>query len=58
LALQSPESLATLRERVTSKGGTTHAALESLRGDGVGLAIERAVKAAAARAEALGRPAA
>jgi pyrroline-5-carboxylate reductase len=57
LALQSPEPLATLRERVTSKGGTTHAALESLRADAVGAAFARAVKAAAARAEELGRPA-
>lgn len=56
LALRSPEPLATLRERVTSKGGTTHAALESLRADGVGAAFERAVRAAATRAEELGRP--
>ncbi len=55
LALQSPEPLATLRERVTSKGGTTHAALESLRADAVGEAFERAVQAAARRAEELGR---
>jgi pyrroline-5-carboxylate reductase len=55
LALQSPEPLATLRERVTSKGGTTHAALESLRADGVAEALQRAVRAAAARAAELGR---
>ena len=55
LALQSPDSLATLRERVTSKGGTTHAALESLRADAVGEAIQRAVRAAAARAAELGK---
>ncbi len=54
LALQSTDSLASLRERVTSKGGTTHAALESLRADGVGDAIQRAVKAAEARARELG----
>lgn len=54
LALQSGEPVATLRERVTSKGGTTHAALESLRQDGVGDAFQRAVQAAAARARELG----
>lgn len=55
LALQSGESVATLRERVTSKGGTTYAALESLRADGVSDAIQRAVRAAAARAAELGK---
>ncbi|MBH9552138.1 pyrroline-5-carboxylate reductase [Inhella gelatinilytica] len=55
LALQSGEPVSTLRERVTSKGGTTHAALESLRADGVGEAVQRAVRAAAARAAELGR---
>ncbi len=54
LALQSNEPVALLRERVTSKGGTTHAALESLRQDGVGDAFQRAVQAAAARARELG----
>jgi pyrroline-5-carboxylate reductase len=55
LAQQSSEPLALLRQRVTSKGGTTHAALESLRQDGVGDALQRAVRAAAARAQELGR---
>jgi len=55
LALQSEESVSLLRERVTSKGGTTHAALESLRADAVGEAFQRAVHAAAKRAEELGR---
>lgn len=54
LAQQSPESPATLRERVTSKGGTTYAALSSLQADGVGPAIQRAVKAAQERARELG----
>jgi pyrroline-5-carboxylate reductase len=43
-----------LRERVTSKGGTTYAAITSLQADGVGPAIERAVKAAQVRAKELG----
>lgn len=55
LGLQSGEPVATLRERVTSKGGTTHAALESLRQDGVADAFQRAVKAAAVRARELGQ---
>lgn len=54
LALQSSEPLALLRERVTSKGGTTHAALESLRQDGVAEAFQRAVQAAATRSRELG----
>lgn len=54
LALQSGEPVAGLRERVTSKGGTTHAALESLRQDSVGEAFQRAVRAAAVRARELG----
>jgi pyrroline-5-carboxylate reductase len=54
LAQQSTLSPATLREQVTSKGGTTHAALSSLQADGVGAAIQRAVLAAQARARELG----
>jgi pyrroline-5-carboxylate reductase len=55
LAMQSDESPATLRERVTSKGGTTHAAISSMDADGVKAAIVRALLAARARAEELGR---
>jgi pyrroline-5-carboxylate reductase len=54
LAARSNEPLALLRERVTSKGGTTHAALEVMRARGVGPAIEAAVTAAAVRARELG----
>ncbi len=54
LAQQSEESPATLRERVTSKGGTTYAALSSMQADGVGQAIQRAVMAAQQRARELG----
>ena len=54
LAAQSDESVAVLRERVTSKGGTTYAALTSMEQDGVGAAIGRAMQAAAARGKALG----
>ncbi len=43
-----------LRERVTSKGGTTHAALMSLEASGVKLAFVTALKAAQQRALELG----
>jgi pyrroline-5-carboxylate reductase len=43
-----------LRERVTSKGGTTAAALASLDADNVKSAIVRALHAAQARAKELG----
>lgn len=55
LAMRSGDPLATLRERVTSKGGTTHAAISSLERDGVKASIVRALHAARARAEELGR---
>ena len=54
LARQSDEPLALLRERVTSKGGTTHAALTVLAEAGVKDSFDRAVQAAARRAQALG----
>ncbi len=55
LAMQSSESPATLRERVTSKGGTTHAAITLLEDSGVKAAFVRALQAARTRAEELGR---
>ena len=55
LGLASHESPTVLRERVTSKGGTTHAAITSLQGDAVDAAIRRAVLAAQQRAAELGR---
>jgi pyrroline-5-carboxylate reductase len=54
LAEQSPEPPQVLRERVTSKGGTTFAALESMREAGVREAIVRAVRAVQQRAAELG----
>jgi len=54
LAAQSSEPPEVLRERVTSKGGTTYAALQSMRGDAVAEAITRAVRAAQQRAAELG----
>lgn len=54
LAAQSSESVAELRARVTSKGGTTYAAVTSMEQAGVKDAIIAAVKAAAARGRELG----
>jgi len=54
LAARSPETAAVLRERVTSKGGTTERALQSMNGDGVRDAIVRAIHAANRRARELG----
>jgi pyrroline-5-carboxylate reductase len=54
LATQSSDPLPVLRERVTSKGGTTEAALNSLDQAQVKAAIIRAIKAAAARSRELG----
>ncbi|WP_374261826.1 pyrroline-5-carboxylate reductase [Zoogloea sp.] len=54
LAAGSEESPGVLRERVTSKGGTTEAALKSFAADGFPAIVERAVKAAEARGRELG----
>jgi pyrroline-5-carboxylate reductase len=54
LARRSDEPVATLRERVTSKGGTTYAALMSMEQAGVKDSIVTALKAAAARSKELG----
>ncbi len=54
LAARSAEAPATLRERVTSKGGTTERALAAMQSDRVGDAIVRAVRAASERARELG----
>jgi pyrroline-5-carboxylate reductase len=54
LAQASPEPAAVLRERVTSKGGTTHAALTSMEASGLKQAFIRALKAAQRRATELG----
>jgi len=54
LAARSPEPVSLLRERVTSKGGTTFAALTSMDASGVKAAIGTAMQAAAARSRELG----
>ncbi|WP_422845119.1 pyrroline-5-carboxylate reductase [Acidovorax sp. M2(2025)] len=54
LARRSDEPPAVLRERVTSKGGTTYAALQSMKASGVAAAFEAAMRAAEQRAHELG----
>jgi pyrroline-5-carboxylate reductase len=54
LAARSSEPPAILRERVTSKGGTTERALASMRAEKLDEAIVRAVRAANERAKELG----
>jgi pyrroline-5-carboxylate reductase len=54
LAAQSPEELAVLRQRVTSKGGTTERALSIMEAAQVKHHIVQGVKGAAARAAELG----
>ena len=54
LASQSNEDVSLLRERVTSKGGTTYAALTSMEASGVKAALVKALHAAADRGSELG----
>jgi pyrroline-5-carboxylate reductase len=54
LAAQASEPPEVLRERVTSKGGTTYAALQSLDAAGVKTAVANAVRSAQHRARELG----
>lgn len=54
LAEQSADSLATLRARVTSKGGTTERAIRTLEDAAVRLSIVQAVHAACERSRELG----
>jgi pyrroline-5-carboxylate reductase len=55
LADQSHETVATLRQRVTSKGGTTEAALNSFAADAIDQAILRGIHAAEKRGQELGQ---
>ena len=54
LAIESGEDPAVLRERVSSRGGTTIEGLKKLEAAGVAAAIDEAVAAAAERSKALG----
>jgi pyrroline-5-carboxylate reductase len=55
LAAQSDESPTVLRERVTSKGGTTAAALDVFAASGFSDMVERAMQAAAQRSRELAK---
>jgi len=54
LAAQSEDSAATLRTKVTSRGGTTERALAAMEADQLKAKFIEAVKAAAARSKELG----
>ena len=54
LAAASDEAPEVLRQRVTSKGGTTHAAITAMEGAGLKPAFVRAMQAAEQRAHELG----
>ena len=54
LAAQSDESLAVLRQRVTSKGGTTEAALKVFHEEELARRLRRAIRAAKERGRELG----
>jgi pyrroline-5-carboxylate reductase len=54
LAAASSDTPAVLRERVTSKGGTTYAALTHLENEGVKARFIAALQAARQRAHELG----
>ena len=55
MLVESPEEPAQLRKNVTSPNGTTHAALVSFQEAGFEAIVDGAVKAAASRAEELGK---
>jgi len=55
LAQNSEDNISTLREKVTSKGGTTAAALDIFAKNKFGEVIEKAVEAAYKRAKELGK---
>jgi pyrroline-5-carboxylate reductase len=55
LALESPDTPAILRNKVTSKGGTTEAAIQQLKQGGLVELFESALNAAAKRSEELSK---
>ena len=54
IALESSDDVTTLRKRVTSPGGTTERAIQSLQDDGLETLVHKALKAAATRSRELG----
>ncbi|GAA0821682.1 pyrroline-5-carboxylate reductase [Colwellia asteriadis] len=55
MVAHNSESISTLRGNVTSKGGTTHAAIEQFKADGIELMVKNAMNAAIARAEEMAK---
>ncbi|PKS08308.1 hypothetical protein jhhlp_005252 [Lomentospora prolificans] len=55
MLVESPESPGQLRQNVTSPNGTTYAALQSFEASGFEEIVDKAVKAATARGEELGK---
>jgi pyrroline-5-carboxylate reductase len=54
MARSSAEPLAVLRDKVTSKGGTTYAAISRMQADGLAHLIDAALQAAQQRSVELG----
>jgi len=54
MALESSEDVATLREHVTSPGGTTERAIQSFQANGLEALVKKALQAAAERSSELG----
>ncbi|WP_057832087.1 pyrroline-5-carboxylate reductase [Colwellia sp. TT2012] len=55
MVAHSDEAISTLRANVTSKGGTTHAAIEQFKQDGMEDMVKNAMNAAIARAEEMAK---
>jgi pyrroline-5-carboxylate reductase len=55
VAHNSNDDISTLRANVTSKGGTTHAAIEQFKHDGIDEMVKNAINAAIARAEKMAK---
>jgi pyrroline-5-carboxylate reductase len=51
MVAHNSDDISTLRANVTSKGGTTHAAIEQFKEDGINEMVQNAMNAAIARAE-------
>ncbi|WP_019025823.1 pyrroline-5-carboxylate reductase [Colwellia piezophila] len=52
---QNDDTISTLRANITSKGGTTHAAVETLKNEGMDEMVKKAMDAAIARAEEMAK---
>jgi len=55
VAQNSDVDISTLRSNVTSKGGTTHAAIEQFKHEGLDEIVKNSMNAAIARAEEMAK---